>query len=314
MKKITDGSFGEIYEFEEEDGKTYILKCINHRFCGLESLIECAIMTQIKDDHLVNAIRIEYDIEKGQTKIVQERAISSLFNYKRKISDERRRRWCWQIVRAIAVLHKNGIVHGDIHSKNILVFNKDLIKVCDFGLSAYISTEDCELKVLSYTPTHRPPEVWLDEGWGFSADIWSLGCTLYELYYNTSLFSQEKITSISQIEIPKFDNNNFGDLLSKLLQIDKRKRLKIDEVINHSYFDKIRDLKINYPIKRKFSIKEYAEYIMDRYGEKYILDLEIMMGIASKIMRQIYHYSLRRDDIIRLEAISCNILENRLLP
>jgi hypothetical protein len=34
-----------------------------------------------------------------------------------------------------------------------------------------------------YTPTHKSAEVWKENTWGFASDIWSLGCTFFEMNY-----------------------------------------------------------------------------------------------------------------------------------
>ena len=40
-----------------------------------------------------------------------------------------------QILRGLKEIHEEGVIHRDIKPKNILVFDNDLIKIWDFGVS-----------------------------------------------------------------------------------------------------------------------------------------------------------------------------------
>ena len=90
-------------------------------------------------------------------------------------------------------LHQRRILHGDIKGHNVLIF-KGEAKLSDFGLSCFIlegNKQTFNSSVKMYTSTHRPPEVWKTNSWGFPADIWSLGCTFFEILYGYSLFPMQ---------------------------------------------------------------------------------------------------------------------------
>lgn len=84
----------------------------------------------------------------------------------------------------LAALH---IVHGDIKPDNILVNeSKTTAVLADFGTS-FAATE---AQVAPYLASrfYRAPEVILGCVVGCPADVWSLGCTLFELYTGRVLF------------------------------------------------------------------------------------------------------------------------------
>ena len=96
--------------------------------------------------------------------------------------------WTIGILKGITYLHLHRIIHGDIKASNILIFD-NVAKLSDFGSSALLIGDGKQtFNNKMYTPTHRAPEVWNSNEWDLSADIWSLGCTLFELFYGYSLF------------------------------------------------------------------------------------------------------------------------------
>lgn len=96
--------------------------------------------------------------------------------------------WATSIIKALVHLHLHRFIHGDIKTENVLIFDS-IAKLSDFGSSALIIGKGKQtFKEKLYTPTHRAPEVWFTNEWDLSADIWALGCTIYEMLYGTPLF------------------------------------------------------------------------------------------------------------------------------
>ncbi|KAI9709778.1 MAG: U4/U6 small nuclear ribonucleoprotein prp4 [Bogoriella megaspora] len=89
-------------------------------------------------------------------------------------------------------LAKHKIVHGDIKPDNILTVDKEhkQVKICDFGSAKLIddilSTQWEPYLVSRY---YRAPEIMLGIPPGHLVDIWSVGCTLFEMYTGNILFT-----------------------------------------------------------------------------------------------------------------------------
>ena len=78
-------------------------------------------------------------------------------------------------------MHSNLICHRDLKIENILVSDRQRIKIIDFGFSIR-TQEDVNLKIFCGTSAYMSPEIVRKTEYnGFKADIWALGVVLYVL-------------------------------------------------------------------------------------------------------------------------------------
>jgi serine/threonine protein kinase/chemotaxis signal transduction protein len=104
---------------------------------------------------------------------------------------------------ALQAAHERGIIHRDLKPDNILLAEEktadgtlsQIIKIADFGIVKLRGTqqgnEEASMQLTKHgtpigTPFYMSPEQWFGDGPGFTAldgrtDIYSLGCTLYEM-------------------------------------------------------------------------------------------------------------------------------------
>jgi serine/threonine protein kinase len=299
--KLGAGGYGTVLKCIDKAGRELAVKKICRDDSGITCLMEASIMSTIEHPNINRAYEIHYDLD--TLYIIQELAISDLKVY-RSLHDPSCNqiiKWIYEILCGLDCLHSKGIIHGDIKATNILIYDNLSVKLSDFTLS----TKDNWINTYTAcTSTHRPLEVWINIGdWNKSIDIWSLGCTIFEIVYGHGLFpSQEAKSSINAIidwsnhdlvkstthlslrDVPHHSyilpssfecddslKGQLNKLIISLLKIDHRDRPTVSDLLKHSIFSSLRQndmpMKIDKPkikIPKLFSLsKQKQTYFRD---------------------------------------------------
>ncbi|MER7459341.1 serine/threonine-protein kinase [Micromonospora sp. NPDC126480] len=89
-----------------------------------------------------------------------------------------------QICSVLAAAHAASLVHRDLKPQNVMVTPTGSVKVLDFGVAALLGADVPRLTATSQTlgtPTYMAPEQALNSAVGPRADLYALGCVLFEL-------------------------------------------------------------------------------------------------------------------------------------
>ncbi|ORX51271.1 kinase-like protein [Hesseltinella vesiculosa] len=151
-----------------------------------------------------------------------------------------------QICQGLAYLHHRHILHRDIKAANILVEADGVCKISDFGLSkkndydeAYDQNSRMSLRGSIYW---MAPEVVKNEPYSAKVDIWSLGCTVLEMFTG-----QRPWISFSQIaalynlghsnapDIPDTISDFGRDFITKCFNTDPNLRPTAMELLSHPF-------------------------------------------------------------------------------
>ena len=195
------GYFGTVYVGTDENGSLVAVKripVIDEQGVplpgGLPNLMEASIMCSIIHPAL-NRARAVVASDK-YLYLIQDLADADLGHVVRrtdyKTDINHIRRWCWSLAQAVACLHVNEIIHADVKAHNILLFADGTTKLTDFTLGMQRWGTQTNFTHTVCTSTHRPPENFLGLPWNESLDMWSVGCTIYELVYGANLFLPQR--------------------------------------------------------------------------------------------------------------------------
>jgi [calcium/calmodulin-dependent protein kinase] kinase len=124
----------------------------------------------------------------------------------------------------------------------------DVLKIVDFGVSEmFEKSSEMRTAKPAGSPAFLPPELCVAKHGdvsGKAADLWSMGVTLYCLRYGRIPFERDSVLEMYgaiKTETPKFppdENEQFLDLMSRLLEKNPEKRITMAELREHPWVTK----------------------------------------------------------------------------
>ena len=149
-----------------------------------------------------------------------------------------------QLISVMEYLSELGISHRDIKPENILLDKEHKnIKVIDFGLSNYCMEHEL-LHSSCGSPCYASPEMLSGNPYkGITTDLWSAGIVLYSMLVGALPFDDQELHKLyEQIKLGKFYipstlSLEAIDLLKRILQVDPKKRITIEELKEHKWFN-----------------------------------------------------------------------------
>ncbi|TIB82456.1 kinase-like protein [Wallemia mellicola] len=280
---LGSGMFSTVVRVKDSkaDDKEYAVKIIRSQ----ESMYKAAQkeitllerLKELDEDDKKHVIRLERTFEhRGHLCIVFEnlsmnlREILKKFGANVGINIKAVRAYAHQMLLALSLLKKANLMHADLKPDNILVSeNKAHLKVCDLGSAADVSEGDITPYLVSRF--YRAPEIILGLPYDTAIDMWSIGCTLYEMYTGQILFAgrsnNEMLKKMMELK------GKFNHKLIKKGVFGVRKQENHGHFTEHfefisSEWDKITQQQIEKPIAISKPVKDLRARLIPSINEQ----------------------------------------------
>ena len=293
VSQIGQGTYGSVFKYQDTHTKEMVaikkLQKIQDVADAKQVLREIIILKTCCHQHILHlkGFFIEENHDSIQVYVVTELMDFDLYTVIKKgkdnVTQDHIQYIMFQIFLGVYYLHENNIVHRDIKPNNILLDDACQVRLCDFGLAREIRNKADENKT-EYVVTryYRAPEIMLNSRkYDSAVDIWSVGCTFFELIEEEILFKSAETyiellslifnvlgtpeaEILDQIENVHAKNWILGlpyvpqkkasdqlkngtvsaearDLMDRCLQIDPNQRITAKEALEHPYFKDLFD-------------------------------------------------------------------------
>jgi len=281
LKKIGKGGSSKVYKVMATDSSVFALKQVNisqvDEFVLQSFLNEITLLKNFNGtERIIQLIDSEIDKNRGIVSIVLELGDIDLSSLIEKNRDENQEvdpnflRLTWeQMLECVKTVHNAKVLHADLKPANFLFVGGSL-KLIDFGIATKVNHENQDTTSVERprqvgTLNYMSPEALKSQPAnlpgqsgkikiGRPADVWSLGCILYQLVYNRPPFPHtewyQKIAAIIddhyEIDFPIIEGRPdfylLLDVMKKCLSRDPKLRPTIDVLLEHPYLTLKRDV------------------------------------------------------------------------
>ncbi len=248
--ELGHGSFGIVYKVKRKtDGKIYALKKVYlNQLKEKErqnSLNEIRILASINNKNIIQYKGSFYDNINNSLCLVMEYAENG--DLEKKITTRQKKNLYFQeyeilnmiiqIIKGLKSLHDYKIMHRDIKSANIFLFNDNIVKIGDLNVSKILKNNLHNTQ--TGTPYYASPEIWENKSYDFKSDIWSLGCLIYEICAlkapfrgNSMKIVYDKVIKGIYEPIPKMYSRALGGIVYICLQTNPINRPTCEQLLN----------------------------------------------------------------------------------
>lgn len=247
IELVGEGSFGKVYKGRRKHtGQTVAMKFIMKHGKSEKDILnlrqEIEILRKLKHENIIQMLD---SFESPQEFcVVTEFAQGELFEIledDKCLPEDEVQKIAKQLVRALHYLHSNRIIHRDMKPQNILICAGGIVKLCDFGFARAMSNNTVVLRSIKGTPLYMAPELVREQPYNHTADLWSLGVILYELFvgqppfYTNSVYALIKHIIKDPVKYPDSMSPNFRSFLRGLLNKDPHSRLTWPKLLDHPF-------------------------------------------------------------------------------
>ncbi|WP_369369777.1 serine/threonine-protein kinase [Promicromonospora sp. Populi] len=152
---------------------------------------EAQTLARINHPHVVSVHDVVDD--DGEVWVVMEYVAGRPLSDVGRLSVGEAARYGAQLAGGLEAVHAHRVLHRDVKPANVLVTGDGFAKLADFGISRPLHNEETVTATgaLTGTPGYLAPEVAKGGRFTETADVWSLGATLYYTLEGTTPFGDD---------------------------------------------------------------------------------------------------------------------------
>ncbi len=229
------GGMGVVYKgFEASLGRHVAIKTLSEALANDPSVVErffreARSMAQLNDPHIVQIYFVGED--QGQPFFAMEfvagESLSQRLKREHILAPFEAARLLLQVAQGLSTAHDRGVIHRDIKPANLLITERGVVKVADFGIA--LASQDFNKKLTGTgqfvgTPGYLSPEVCLGKPVDQRSDIFALGIVFFEMLTGQTPFQDESplgmMLEVVQADIPDVRriNDAIDPSLSEILK------------------------------------------------------------------------------------------------
>ena len=170
-------------------------------------------------------------------------SVRMLIEEKGPLCEETVRKFSLQILEGLEYLHGRQIIHRDLKCTNVLLDEEHNCKLADFGLSK----EDEDIHSVSGAKTDcgsfywRSPESLSGGKYGWKSDIWSFGCTMFEMltkeppyHKDTVVIAANKVISVG-VTPPLTTSIHCREFMEMCFKQNAKDRPSAKKLLQHNF-------------------------------------------------------------------------------
>ena len=189
IEKVGEGAFGETFRARDSRlDRDVALKLLKPEASSQQAVAgrvirEGALLARLSHPNVVAV----YGAERREGRVglwmefVHGRTLSDLLDEQGPFGEQEAAQIGLALCRALAAVHRAGIVHRDIKAGNVMREEGGRIVLMDFGAGLDMQRERERARWVTGTPLYMAPEVVRGEGATKRSDLYSLGVLLYHL-------------------------------------------------------------------------------------------------------------------------------------
>ena len=222
VSPIGSGGFGAVFLAEDTwIGKKVALKVPHKQSADFTELLhEPRLLASLDHPNIVTLLTTEKqdDVFFLVMEFVSGENLERIIAREGPLEPARALDYTCQICNAVDHAHRQNVLHRDLRPSNVLVTDKGLVKVADFGTSRFLEIAAHGTTIIG-SPPYMAPEQFRGKAL-FASDIYAIGVTMYQMFTGALPYPAPSPTDVERL------------LRGELLTAPRQKNPKVPRAVN----------------------------------------------------------------------------------